>query len=59
MNDRISNHSDNRRDDTLRGVSGSDNYRAPQAIEYHKGEPCPHMNVLCQEGYCIRCILKR
>ncbi len=29
-----------------------------QKVEYHKGSPCIYEPaVLCQEGYCIRCMI--
>ena len=24
-------------------------------MEYHKGQPCVHKPILCQEGYCSEC----
>lgn len=56
MNDHTTVNSNHRGPGAVRGSSDGDNL--PPQIEYHKGEPCPYANVLCQEGYCLRCALR-
>ena len=58
INDHTTNYSNNRGAGAVRGVGDSDNRIYPQAIEFHKGEPCPYANVLCAEGFCFRCALR-
>lgn len=58
MNDHTTTNSNYRGPGAVRGSGDSNNRIYPQAIEYHKGEPCPYANVLCQEGYCFRCALR-
>jgi hypothetical protein len=27
-------------------------------LDYHKGKPCPHKEIICQEGYCFNCVVR-